>query len=150
MKDATLIDVDNEPWNQGERVKPRGDVVPILSVYERVCRGIGIFSAPGKRAEYVYDVVSGASNIERTCEDCAIDARVYVWIEYQWSQQEDRYLVRRDLDLCDACGESLRGMQIGARWKRSRSKQRVLCQCIKMLDRVGHREAADLLRALEQ
>lgn len=164
MSDPTLAVCDDEPWNQpGEcpaatlpKLPARGahkkrrsgpkDVAE-LSVYERVMRRIPIYSAPGINAGYVYSV-SGVSTAQESCLDCADMAILAAWQEYEWCAKERRYLPRRCVDLCEACGLALESLPLGEKWQRSRKKAAVLARCIRSLEAVGHTEAAAALRVL--
>lgn len=122
--DLTLALVDDEPWNQRPE-RPRR-VAPTLTARGRV------YSGPSRKPQDAAELTEAWQEWEQTAT----------------RGDEKPYRPVRCFDLCEACGEALRALPPGARWVRSKSKAAVLARCLRSLERVGHAEAVEALRAL--
>lgn len=152
MSDLTIARVDDEPWNARPEPITLPAVVPILSIHDRVRRGIPIFSAPGVHAAFVYSPV-GDSVRQEPCCDCGDLGFLTAWVElrYVGATSERQYKpVERAIDLCEACNRALEALPLGVRWQRSKERMAVVGRCIRALDSVGDTEAADALRAIQE
>jgi len=135
VSDPTLATVDSEPWNQSPaeqrraalkaKQKTHAENAPVLniekalSVYERIRRGLPILTPDGQHAEYVYHVI-GASNGPEECHGCGARCGCAFWHEWRRlpvSPKAFKYAAVRVFYLCNTCGNRLRKMPLGAKWK---------------------------------
>jgi hypothetical protein len=130
VTDPTLTTVDDEPWNKTpeEQRKVFDQVAPVLAIEdalspaERAFRGLPVWAADGKRAQFVYEL-SGHTTSPQFCE---CDARCILtsWTEKEYApddavakQYGREYRVVRDVNLCNTCSNKLKALPLGERWK---------------------------------